>query len=396
MGAAAEGAGFPGRIVFEFEIHASDGAARAGTLRLPHGRVETPVFMPVGTQATVKTLTPDEVEGLGAQIILNNTYHLFLRPGHEVVREMGGVHRFQGWRGPILTDSGGFQVFSLSDTSTISEEGVLFRSHIDGSRHLFTPERVMEIERVLGADVIMAFDHCPPGQAEPALAEAAMRRTLEWLARCRSRFLELRAEDLENPLQTLFPIVQGAVSADLRRSAARATLDMGEWDGVAIGGLSVGEPKPLMHEMLEVLEPELPRSLPRYLMGVGYPDDLLEGIARGVDMFDCVAPTRNGRNGTVWTRDEGQINVKAARHRVDAGPLDPHCGCYTCGKYSRAYLRHLVAAGEWLGLRLLALHNVYFLVHLARSARTAIRDGVYAGWSAEWLSRFRAGRASAG
>lgn len=380
--------------MFEFQIHATDGPARAGTLRLPHGEVETPAFMPVGTQATVKTLTPEEVKGLGAQIILNNTYHLYLRPGHELVRELGGLHKFQNWTGPILTDSGGFQVFSLSEIRTISEEGALFRSHIDGSKHLFTPERVMEIERALGADIIMAFDHCPPGQADPGLAEDAMRRTLDWLVRCRTRFDALKREDPDGPEQTLFPILQGAVNPELRRAAARATLDMAEWDGIAIGGLSVGEPKPLMYETLDVLEPELPSPLPRYLMGVGYPDDLLEAIGRGVDMFDCVAPTRNGRNGAVWTRDEGQINVKAARYKLDPGPLDPHCGCYTCRTYSRAYLRHLFVAGEWLSMRLLTIHNLQFLVDVARGARQAIREGTYTTWSAEWLLRFRAGRAA--
>ena len=384
------------RNVFDFEIHASDGAARTGTLRLPHGEVETPVFMPVGTQAAVKTLTPDEVEDLGAEIILNNTYHLYLRPGHEVVRELGGVHRFQNWDRPILTDSGGYQVFSLAANRTISDEGVLFRSHIDGSRHLFTPERVMEIERALGADVIMAFDHCPPGQAEPALAQEATRRTLEWLERCRTRFQELLSEDEGAPRQTLFPIVQGGVNPQLRRTAARATLDIGDWDGMAIGGLSVGEAKPLMYATLEALEPVLPAALPRYLMGVGYPDDLLEAIGRGVDMFDCVAPTRNGRNGTVWTHEEGQVNMKAARHKLDSGPLDPLCGCYTCRTYSRAYLRHLAVADEWVGMKLLALHNVHFLVDLAKRARGAIREGVYASWSEEWLRRFRASRASVG
>ena len=380
--------------VFEFEVHSSDGAARTGTLRLPHGTVETPVFMPVGTQATVKTLTPEEVEGLGAQIILNNTYHLYLRPGHELVRELGGLHRFQNWNGPILTDSGGFQVFSLAEIRTITDEGALFRSHIDGSRHMFTPERVMEIERALGADVIMAFDHCPPGQADRSLAEEASRRTLQWLERCRTRFDTLQREDAEGPAQALFPIVQGAVYPELRREAARATLALGDWHGIAIGGLSVGEPKPRMYEVLEALEPELPRNIPRYLMGVGYPDDLLEGIARGVDMFDCVAPTRNGRFGTAWVHGEGQINIKAARYKADAGPLDPECGCYTCRTYTRAYLRHLHVAGEWLSMRLLTLHNVQFLIDLAAGARAAIQRGEYHGWSQAWLERFRAGRAA--
>jgi queuine tRNA-ribosyltransferase len=379
--------------VLRFEIQARDGAARAGRLDLPRGAIETPVFMPVGTQATVKMLSTEEVEGLGAQIILNNTYHLYLRPGHEVVRALGGLHRFQRWSRPILTDSGGFQVFSLSEIRTITEEGVTFRSHIDGSRHLFTPERVMEIQRALGSDIAMAFDHCPPGQADRSLAEEASRRSLEWLARCRTRSAELDREEGAPP-QTLFPIVQGAVYPDLRVEAARATLALGDWRGIAVGGLSVGEPKPLMYQTLEALEPELPPELPRYLMGVGYPDDLLEAIARGIDMFDCVAPTRNGRNGTVWTHAEGQINIKAARYKLDGGPLDPDCGCHTCRSYTRAYLRHLFVAGEWLSMRLLTIHNLFFLVDLAARAREAIRAGEYSSWSRAWLERFRSGRAA--
>ena len=378
--------------MFDFTIHATDGAARTGTLRLPHGAVETPVFMPVGTQATVKTVSPDELRSLGAEIILSNTYHLYLRPGHEEVQAMGGVGQFQNWPGPVLTDSGGFQVFSLAATSRIREDGVTFQSHVDGSRHLFTPERVMEIERALGADIIMAFDQCPPGGADRALATEAYERTLRWLERCRTRFRELQAES--GPEQTLFPIVQGGVHPDLRISSARATLAAGDWNGIAIGGLSVGEPKPVMYETLEVLEPELPPALPRYLMGVGYPDDLLEAIGRGIDMFDCVAPTRNGRNGTAWVSTEGQVNVKAARHRLDPSPLDPNCDCYTCRNFTRSYLRHLCVAGETLGLRLLSVHNLHFLVQLARRAREAIRAGEYASWSASWLERFRAGRAA--
>ncbi|MBW3631169.1 MAG: tRNA guanosine(34) transglycosylase Tgt [Gemmatimonadetes bacterium] len=380
--------------MFGFDIETTDGAARAGTLHLPHGPVRTPVFMPVGTMATVRTLGPDEVEGVGAQIILNNTYHLYLRPGHEIVRELGGLHRFQSWTRPILTDSGGFQVFSLSDSSTISDEGVLFTSHIDGSKHLFTPERVMEIERALGADVIMAFDHCPPGQADRPLAEEASGRTLNWLARCRATFAELQRTDPDGPQQTLFPIVQGGIYPDLRVSTTHRILEMGDWDGIAIGGLSVGEPKPLTYDMLDTLRPHLPDRLPRYLMGVGYPDDLIEAIGRGVDMFDCVAPTRNGRNGAVWVTEEGQVNIKGARFKTDPGPLDPRCGCYTCQNFSRAYLRHLFAAGESLGLRLLSLHNVYFLVNLAAQARVAIQEGRFASWGAGWLDQFRAGRAA--
>jgi queuine tRNA-ribosyltransferase len=379
--------------LFEFEIQAVDGAARAGTLTLPHGRVRTPVFMPVGTQAAVKTLTPAEVEALGAQIVLANTYHLYLRPGHEVVRELGGLHRFQGWERPILTDSGGFQVFSLADISTVEEEGVTFRSHIDGSPHLFTPERVMEIQRALGADVVMAFDQCPPGQSDRATATEAYERTLRWLARCRKSFTELAGEDPEGPRQTLFPVVQGGVHGDLRRASARGTLDAGEWDGIAIGGLSVGEPKEAMHAMLEALRPELPERLPRYLMGVGYPDDLLEAIGRGVDLFDCVAPTRNGRNGAVWIAGEGQVNIKQRRFLTDGGPLDPDCGCSTCRTYTRAYLRHLFVAGEALSMRLLSIHNLHFLVSLAATARERIETGDFEAWSRGWLDRFHAGRA---
>jgi queuine tRNA-ribosyltransferase len=383
------------RPLFEFKVQGTEGAARAGTLTLPHGQVRTPVFMPVGTQATVKTLTPEEVEGLGAQIILGNTYHLYLRPGHELVREMGGLHRFQGWKKPILTDSGGFQVFSLSDINRIEEEGVTFQSHIDGSRHLFTPERVMEIERALGADVIMAFDQCPPGQSSREVATEAYERTLRWLERCRRRFAALPAEDPQGPEQTLFPIVQGGIYPDLRVASARATLAAGDWDGIAIGGLSVGEPKPTMYGMLDAVMPELPGRLPRYLMGVGYPDDLLEAIGRGVDMFDCVAPTRNGRNGAVWIHGEGQVNIKGNRFRADKGPLDPECDCYTCRTYTRAYLRHLFIAGEGLCMRLLSIHNLRFLVALAEKAREKILAGEFAGWSAEWLARYRAARAVA-
>jgi queuine tRNA-ribosyltransferase len=349
--------------------------------------------MPVGTQATVKTLTPEEVGGLGAQIILGNTYHLYLRPGHDTVREMGGLHRFQKWERPILTDSGGFQVFSLSDINTIEEEGVTFQSHIDGSRHLFTPERVMEIERALGADVIMAFDQCPPGQSSREVATEAYERTLRWLERCRARFAQLPDEDPEGPTQTLFPIVQGGIHPDLRVASARATVSAGEWDGIAIGGLSVGEPKPAMHAMLEALQPELPERLPRYLMGVGYPDDLLEAIGRGVDMFDCVAPTRNGRNGAVWVAGEGQVNIKGQRFRLDPGPLDPECDCYTCRGYTRAYLRHLFIAGEALSMRLLSIHNLRFLVRLGEQAREHIQAGTFHSWSRAWLDRYHAARA---
>jgi queuine tRNA-ribosyltransferase len=375
--------------MFEFVISHDDGAARAGLLRLPHGTVQTPAFMPVGTQATVKTLSHDDLREIGAQIMLSNTYHLYLRPGHDVIEQLGGLHDFMNWDRPILTDSGGYQVFSLARTSRITDEGVLFQSHIDGSRHLFTPERVMDVQHALGADIIMAFDECPPGQSSREAAAAAHERTLRWLVRCRERFAVIQADHGTAERQTLLPILQGSVYEDLRLEAARLTLGAGDWTGIAIGGLSVGEPKPKMYAMLEALEPALPRRLPRYLMGVGYPDDLVEAIRRGIDMFDCVAPTRNGRNGTAWVRDGGQVNTKASRFRLDRRPLDPTCDCFTCRTYSRAYIRHLVAAGEQLGMRLLSLHNVRFLIRIAEEARAAIREGRLESWADEFFRRYR-------
>jgi queuine tRNA-ribosyltransferase len=379
-----------GREGFSFQLHAVDGSARAGTFHTPHGPVETPVFMPVGTLGAVKHVAPDEVGAVGASMILANTYHLYLRPGHELVRDLGGLHRFMRWPGPILTDSGGFQVFSLAKIRSISDEGVEFRSHIDGSSHLFTPESVMEIERALGADVIMAFDECPPGGSDRATAEQANERTTRWLERCISHLDALRQREA-GPDQALFPIVQGNVYDDLRRDHARTLLSMADWRGVAIGGLSVGEAKPDMWRTLEVLDPELPQDRPRYLMGVGYPDDLIEAIGRGVDMFDCVAPTRNARHGTAWTLEGGQVNVKARRFRDDTRPIDETCDCYACTHFDRAYLRHLVTAGEHFAHRLLSLHNLRFLIRIAEAARTEIRRGTYASWAATWLERYRAG-----
>lgn len=374
--------------MFEFEIDARIGAARAGTLRLPHGAVRTPAFMPVGTQATVKTVSRDELLELDADIILANTYHLYLRPGHGLIQELGGLHGFMNWPRPVLTDSGGFQVYSLASTREITDEGVRFQSHIDGSYHLFTPENVIEVQRALGADVIMAFDECPPGGSSRALAATAHERTLRWLERCRRRFAELEAEG--GQAQTLLPIAQGSTFADLRTDAIRRIRDAGDWRGIAIGGLSVGEPKPVMLEMLEVVQPELPEAWPRYLMGVGYPDDLLEAVRRGYDLFDCVAPTRNGRNGTAWVEDEGQVNLKAGRFRLDERPIDPDCDCYACRTYSRAYVRHLVVAGELLAQRLLSLHNLRFLIRLTRRARREIERGRFDSWSRDWLIRYRA------
>ncbi len=374
--------------MFDFTIHATDGPARAGTFTTPHGELETPVFMPVGTTGTVKGVSPEELEGAGASMILANTYHLYLRPGHELVHELGGIHAFMRWQGPILTDSGGYQVFSLGNMNDIREEGVVFRSHIDGSSHLFTPEGVMDIQRALGADVVMAFDQCPPGGIDHEAAEAANRRTLEWLTRCRARFEEFD-QDGEVGRQTLFPVLQGNVFEDLRLEQVRSFLDLGDWDGMAIGGLSVGESKDDMWRVLEILHPELPAVVPRYLLGVGYPDDLLESIARGCDMFDCVAPTRNARHGTAWTSHEGQVNLKGARMARDTDPIDPECDCYTCRSYDRAYIRHLCVCRERFGERLVSIHNIRFLVRLAEESRERITDGTFHSWSRDWLERYR-------
>jgi queuine tRNA-ribosyltransferase len=369
---------------FSFEIQATAGAARAGVFSTPHGPVETPAFMPVGTLATVKALDPDDLVRMGASMILSNAYHLHLRPGDDVVREMGGLHRFMRWDGPILTDSGGFQVFSLEGLRTIQEEGVEFQSHIDGSRRFFTPESVMQIERNLGADVIMQFDHVIPGQSDEATARDASERSVRWLARC---LAEVQRQ--EQNQQALFPIVQGGIHAHLRREAADAIRSMHDWPGFGIGGLSVGEEKDAMYEMLEVVADALPKTHPRYLMGVGFPEDLIEGIRRGVDLFDCVAPTRMGRNGAIFTKD-GRLNIKRAEFRTDPNPLEADCDCAACTRFSRAYLRHLFVSDEILGLRLLSLHNVHFLLSLARSARQSIQKGEIEQWSRDWLARYRA------
>jgi queuine tRNA-ribosyltransferase len=399
---------------FQFSIDNECGPARAGRFATPHGIVETPAFMPVGTLATVKALDPIDLREMGARMILANAYHLHLRPGDELIRDFGGLHPFMGWDGPILTDSGGFQVFSLEGLRTVSEEGVEFRSHLDGSRHVFTPESVMQIERNLGADVIMQFDHVIPGQSDEREARDASERSVRWLARCASALERLRCDDsaaaggpppkttitgapslpgttfpLPAPShpQTLFPIVQGGIHASLRVDAARAIRDLGDWAGFGIGGLSVGEAKPDMYRILEIVDGELPRDRPRYLMGVGFPEDLIEAVVRGVDLFDCVAPTRMGRNGAAFTRD-GRLNIKRAEFRTDPRPLDEACDCAACRRFSRAYVRHLFTADEILGLRLLSLHNVHFLVRLMRDARAAIRVGAIDAWSRDWLARY--------
>jgi queuine tRNA-ribosyltransferase len=367
---------------FSFDVRAADGRARAGVFTTPHGEVATPAFMPVGTLATVKSLDPVDLVNMGATMILSNAYHLHLRPGDELVKEMGGLHKFMRWDGPILTDSGGFQVFSLEGLRKVSEEGVEFQSHIDGSRRFFTPESVMQIERNLGADVIMQFDHVIPGQSDEATARDASERSIRWLERCGTAFRET-----DDGSQALFPIVQGGIHASLRREAVAAIQSMSDWVGFGIGGLSVGEAKPAMYEMLEIVDDALDSKKPRYLMGVGFPEDIVEGIRRGVDLFDCVAPTRMGRNGAVFTAD-GRLNIKRAEFRNDPRPLDQTCDCAACSRFSRAYIRHLFVSDEILGLRLLSLHNVHFLISLARSAQQAVMNGTLDSWSDSWLARY--------
>jgi queuine tRNA-ribosyltransferase len=374
--------------MFEFTVLQTDGAARAGTLMLPHGDVQTPAFMPVGTHAVVRGLSAGDVRRTGAQIILGNTYHLHLRPGEEVVAAMGGLHRFTTWTGPMLTDSGGFQVFSLQGLRSISETGVEFQSHIDGSLRTLTPEKTVEIQWRLGADVAMAFDHVVPGQSSHDAACEGMERTLRWLDRCQARHVELADGPTSGaPVrQTLWPIIQGGVHDELRLRSLEGTLERGPWTGIAIGGLSVGEPKPVMHRILELLHPALPVEIPRYLMGVGFPPDLLEGIARGIDLFDCVAATRNGRHGTAWL-PTGRVNVRGAGLRGSTEPLDPTCDCETCTTYPRGYLRHLFMVEDMLGLRLISIHNIRFLVRLGEQARAHILNGTFSGWSRDWLGR---------
>ncbi|MFO7274246.1 MAG: tRNA guanosine(34) transglycosylase Tgt [Bacillota bacterium] len=359
-------------------------AARLGRLHTPHGVIDTPVFMPVGTQATVKTLNPEEVWDLGARIILSNTYHLYLRPGHELVREAGGLHRFMNWKGAVLTDSGGFQVFSLADLRKITEEGVQFRSHIDGSTHFLTPEKAIEIENALGADIIMAFDECTPWPCDYEYAKRSIERTARWAARCKKA--HARPES-----QALFGIVQGSTFADLRRQSAEQLVEL-DFPGYGIGGLSVGEPKELMHEMLEVQVPLLPEDRPRYLMGVGSPEDLVEGVWRGVDMFDCVLPTRIARHGTVFL-PEGRMTVRNAEFARDFQPIQEGCDCYACRNFSRAYIRHLLKADEMLGLRLCSIHNLRFLVRLMEEIRAALAAGTFAAYRKAFLERWHAGEA---
>lgn len=358
--------------------HDAQSRARAGLFSTPHGDVLMPAFAPVGTQATVKTATPDELEQAGASLILSNTYHLYLRPGAERIARLGGLHSFMRWPHPILTDSGGFQVFSLQDLRKIDDDGVTFRSHLDGSAHRFTPEKAIAVQEQLGADIIMCFDEC----ADPHdrhYNEQAVGRTHRWAERC------LKAQTRTD--QALFGIVQGGIWADLRAQSAQFLSGL-DFPGYAIGGLSVGESKAEMHAMLDVTTPLLPVNKPRYLMGVGSPEDLFEGVGRGIDMFDCVLPTRAARNGGLFTR-QGRINLRAARYAEDTAPVEPGCDCYTCQRFSRAYLRHLFKAQEILGLRLATLHNLRFMLRLMGEIRQSILDGCFVSFKESFLKEYR-------
>ncbi|MDR1544828.1 MAG: tRNA guanosine(34) transglycosylase Tgt [Prevotellaceae bacterium] len=355
-------------------------AARAGLIETAHGEIETPIFMPVGTVGTVKSVHQRELlNDIEAQIILGNTYHLYLRPSLEILQKAGGLHKFNGWCKPILTDSGGFQVFSLAGTRKIKEEGVTFQSHIDGSRHIFTPENVVDIQRIIGADIMMAFDECTPGTADYNYAKLSMERTHRWLARGYQRFSETLPEyDCE---QTFFPIVQGCVYPDLRKISAEFVTQF-DADGYAIGGLAVGEPTEKMYEMIEVCNAILPENSPRYLMGVGTPANILEGIARGVDMFDCVMPTRNGRNGMLFT-ENGIMNMRNKKWADNFSPIEEGTGCFVDEHYSKAYLRHLFASGELLAMQIASIHNLAFYLRLLKEARKRIFDGTFEKWKNE-------------
>ncbi|MBP3372172.1 MAG: tRNA guanosine(34) transglycosylase Tgt [Clostridia bacterium] len=367
--------------MFEFEVKTQcpHTGARTGVLHTPHGDINTPVFMPVGTQATVKGVLPRDLKEAGSQIILSNTYHLYLRPGHELVREAGGLHKFMNWDRPILTDSGGFQVFSLEAMRKVDDDGVTFRSHLDGAKHRFTPESTMAVEEALGADIAMCFDECTMAGADYKTSARAMERTHRWAQRC------IDAHKRED--QALFGIVQGNMYADLRVESAKAICSM-DFPGIAIGGLSVGEEKPIMYEMLDALYPHLDPNRPHYLMGVGSPDCLVEGVGRGVDMFDCVLPTRLGRNGAAMT-SQGRLTIRNAVYAHDFSPLDPQCDCYVCRNFTRAYLRHLIKAEEMLAAQLLSLHNIYFLHRLM----DRIRDEIEAGTYKDFMKAFRASQA---
>lgn len=370
----------------KFELQSTDTKtnARAGLITTDHGMIETPIFMPVGTLGSVKAVHQRELsDDIKAQIILGNTYHLYLRPGIDIIEAAGGLHKFNGWTRPILTDSGGFQVFSLSNTRKLTEEGAVFRSHIDGSKHVFTPERVMDIERAIGADIMMAFDECPPGNSDYNYAKKSLELTHRWLDRCIARFNE--TEPKYGYTQSLFPIVQGCVYPDLRRRSAEFVASKNA-DGNAIGGLAVGEPVDKMYEMIELVNEILPKNKPRYLMGVGTPINILEGIERGVDMFDCVMPTRNGRNGMIFT-SEGIMNMRNEKWKNDFSPLDPNGTSYVDTFYSKAYVRHLIASKELLGMQILSIHNLAFYLWLVKEARSHIFAGDFALWKSQMVEK---------
>ena len=363
----------------KFELlHEDDSGARCGRLELAHGTVPTPAFMPVGTQATVKTVTPAELADAGAGMIVCNTYHLYLRPGHERIRALGGLQRFMSWERPILTDSGGFQVYSLAALVSVSDEGAGFRSHIDGSSHFFSPEKVIEIQEAFGSDVAMCLDECLPYPSPRGRAEEAVRRTTLWAERCRAA---------AGPDTVVFPIVQGATDPGLRRRSTRELVEL-DFPGYAVGGLCLGEASEVTYEMVAVVTALLPRDRPRYLMGAGYPEDIIAAVRHGVDLFDCVLPTRNGRTGSAFT-STGRLAIKNARHAADPAPLDPACDCYTCRTFSRAYLRHLFNTGEALGPRLLTLHNVYYFQRLMKELREAVIRGEFDAWSRACLAGYR-------
>lgn len=367
-------------IRYELKHICKQSGARLGVVHTPHGSFETPCFMPVGTQGTVKGMSPEEMIDLSEGILLSNTYHLWMRPGHEIVKKAGGLHKFMHWDKAILTDSGGFQVFSLSERRNIKEEGVTFKSHIDGSKHLLTPEKAMEIQNALGSDIMMAFDECTPWPAEKDYAKKSLERTTRWLERC------IKAHERPKE-QALFGIIQGGTYKDLRIQSAKEITSF-DLPGYAIGGLSVGEPGELMYEMLEVTTPLMPSDKPRYLMGVGTPDYLIEGVLRGVDMFDCVLPTRIGRNGTIMTR-KGRLIIRDAKYAEDFSPMEENCTCYSCQNYSRAYIRHLLKAGEMFGLRLTSIHNLHFLKQLMKDVRQAISEDRFLDFRDAFYSQYQ-------
>ena len=366
-------------IRYELIKECKQTGARLGRIHTPRGIINTPIFMPVGTLATVKAMTPEELKDMDAEIILSNTYHLYLRPGHELIKKAGGLHKFMNWDRPILTDSGGFQVFSLGALRKITEEGVEFRSHIDGSKHFLSPEKATEIQNALGADIIMSFDECAPYPSEYDYVKKSLERTTRWAKRC--------LDAHENPdTQALFGIVQGGMYRDLREQSAKELVAL-DFPGYSIGGLSVGEPKELMNEILDYTIPLLPADKPRYLMGVGSPDALIDGVLRGIDMFDCVLPTRIARNGTAMT-SQGKVVIKNAKYKEDFTALDPECECYTCKNYSRAYLRHLFKTGEILSSRLMTTHNLYFLINLMKNVREAIMEDRLLDFRTEFFKKY--------